>query len=580
MTNIFWYLSAPVASEVMVHQLEPGEQPQASAPQLESRTKSETLSLVPTEDFKTPQEQKEEIFKSDWTGSDNTVVHEPEPTKSVDEPAVSIQGTTEVELATTEGQASEVDGLQAEKDPIAETVPEPEVVEEQQTSDEEGAVDVGVQPENELQKSEADPSILSKQVLVLQDTIRQYETDLEAAVLEKDILSDRRRQLEEELRNALNVVDKKSEVIDRLLSELGRLKEEIRNLTQEGTVAIRRAEMENGDLRRSAAEDREYARKEIQRLKGIIAVERHMHKERAKESVQEQAELAAKLESNESDILVLNTEVESQKDRMAALETRLEDSREEIRDLYNKCNEQMIKNRQNEEDLLEERDKLVMKDNQIQFLETTNQSLSTSVVEIQSMVGETERQNTMLMDQVRQQADQLQSRGQSYMDTLGAGLGRFMASNTTLSPLYGLTRGLRRGGNITRGQTVVKEFKNLNDEIYQVAALLTDRLEGLDKRFVGDDSPFSALRRSEVTGVRRAKAEYLKSTLGLELIKRLERDSPHRIEDINPFFVQTALQGCLTACCMRIITSWYPSEWEYGRFLETLYERIRGTGAT
>ncbi len=563
-----------------VHQSEP-EQPQASAPQLESRTKSETLSSVPTEDFKTPQEQKEDIFKSDWTGSDNTIVPEPEPTKSVEdtaEPAVSTQGKTEVELATTEDQPSEVDGLQAEKGPVAET--EPAVVEEQQRSDEEGAVNVGVQPEDELQKSTADPSVLSKQVSDLQDTIRQYETDLEAAVLEKDILSDRRRQLEEELRNALNVVDKKSEVIDRLLSELGRLKEEIRNLTQEGTVAIQRAEMEKEDLRRSAEEDRQDARKEIQRLKGIIAVERHMHKERAKESVQEKAELAAKLESNESDILVLSTEVESQKDRIAALETRLEDSREEIRDLYNKCNEQVIKIRQNEDDLFEERDKLAMKDNQNQFLETTNQSLSASIVEIQSMVGETERQNTMLMDQVRQQADQLQSRGQSYMDTLGAGLGRFMASNTTLSPLYGFTRGLRRGGNITRSQTVAKEFRNLNDEIYQMAASLTDRLEGLDKRFVGDDSPFSASRRSEVTGVRRAKAEYLKSTLGLELIKRLERDAPHRIEDLNPFFVQTALQGCLTACCMRIITSWYPSEWEYGRFLETLYERIRGTGAT
>jgi len=124
----------------------------------------------------------------------------------------------------------------------------------------------------------------------------------------------------------------------------------------------------------------------------------------------------------------------------------------------------------------------------------------------------------------------------------------------------------------------LKTLINLNEEIYQVAATLTDKLEGTDKRFVIDDSlPSSASGRHQISGARRAKTEcYLKSILGLELIQRLEIDAPRPMEDTNPFYLQTALQGCLTACCMRIITSWYPNEWEYGKLLETLYEKIRG----
>jgi hypothetical protein len=180
----------------------------------------------------------------------------------------------------------------------------------------------------------------------------------------------------------------------------------------------------------------------------------------------------------------------------------------------------------------------------------------------------------MLLEQVRQQSDQLQNR--QYTDAY-AGLG-YIAANT-LSAFSNLTRGIRRGAATARADPALRMLKQLNDEAFQLAATLTDQLEGVDKRFVSDDSPFfSGSEHHESNGVRLAKAEYLKSTLGLELINRLAKDAAYPMRDINPFFVQVALQGCLVACCMRIITSWYPNEWEYGKFLEVLYNRIRGTG--
>ena len=73
------------------------------------------------------------------------------------------------------------------------------------------------------------------------------------------------------------------------------------------------------------------------------------------------------------------------------------------------------------------------------------------------------------------------------------------------------------------------------------------------------------------------RLETLKSLLGQEIYQELD-DQSYVTKDYKPFILQTGFQACLTACCMRIITSWYPAEPEYGKFLEAVYETIRGLG--
>ncbi|KAF9524962.1 hypothetical protein CPB83DRAFT_860300 [Crepidotus variabilis] len=458
----------------------------------------------------------------------------------------------------------------------------------------------------ELEKSKVALSTSSEEKAGLREDVAVARAELEEASRARSRLNSQIQNLKEELRNTLNVVDDKTSLIDRLLSEVGNLKDNIRMVLLQKEEVARLAEKEREYMEErfnaekeefihAATEDREEARREVARLKGLVAVERHSHKERHRDVSQEKDDLLAKLESEQSRITSLLLQVDSHQDRINGLEVHLEDSREETRELYNKHNEREAKIHQMEEELLEERDRITMKDSQIHFLETTKESMEIALVQLQTKTNETNRQNDMFQEQIRQQADQLQHRaahpnqttstyGYGYSDAFGAGIGRFMASTATLSAFSTFTRGLRRGATNTRAEAGVKALKLLNDEIYQLAASLTDQLESVNKRFVPDDSALPAsstvstsLAR-EADGVRRAKAEYLKSTLGLELINKLERDASQEMEDTNPFFLQVALQGSLTACCTRIITSWYPSEWEYGSFLETLYERIRGTG--
>ena len=573
---------------------------EVSPPQLASITQNEVVPSEPTEDLKTLPE--EDAPKSTWTGDEHdAVVHEPEETQSLETkvdskaPSERQRSTssslherkdlrtstqeTDVEPPNQEGeQKDNLDNL-PEIVAVPETITVPEIVSipesEPRSEDESLPIDnVPTHADSEPQEQMPDP----------QDSIRKYQADLEAARSEREGFVNDNRRIQEELRNALNAVDDKTEAVNRLLEEVKRLREDIRAVTLGKEEELQKAEMERvaveerlktemEDIRRTCKESEEVARKETQRVKGIIAVERHSHSERLKEF----KELSAALESAQSTVLVSVAQIGAQKERILGLEGDLEDSREETQELYEKYHEQESTIKRLQEEILEERDQLLMKDTQIQSLTSTNQSLSTSLVDLQSKANKTERHNRMLLEQLRQQSDQLHNR--QYTDIFGTGLGRFVATNT-LSAFSSLTRGIRKGAATARADSGIKTLRLLNDEIFQLAASLTDQLEGIDKRFVNDDSLSSSAvsGHHEPIGLRRVKAEYLKSTLGLELINRLEKDAPYPMKNINPFYVQIALQGCLTACCMRIITSWYPTEWEYGGFLEVLYERIRGTG--
>ena len=419
----------------------------------------------------------------------------------------------------------------------------------------------------------------------LQQRAESYKEELRIVSKAKEMLEERLHNAEDELRKALaanrakshdlgmlevqveglkvetEALRREKDQVQRVMEgekailrqNVEREKEEIRQKAEEERTRIRKQfAREKEDVSRAATQEKESFTKEVQRLQGLIATEMQRSQEKAKSFVGEKDELVTKLEAQQDRIAGLVTKLEVQQERISGLEARLEDSREETRELYTKHEELQAMVKRYEHDISEEHDREETKENHIEMLEMNNASMTSQLVQLQEKVNETERRNDMLMDQVRQQADQLQGRNSE--------AGRFNTAS-----LSGIAKGLRRGACGARAEGAVKALKLLNDEIYQVAASLTDQLEDKNKRFVAGDNG------------RSAKAEYLKSILGLELAKRLERDAPHPMEDTSAFFIQVALQGCLTACCTRIITSWYPTEWEYGSFLEALFERVRGS---
>lgn len=593
---------------------------EASPPELASRTQSEIVSLMPTEGVETPQEEQ-----STWTGDEkNTVVHEPEETRSL-ETKVEPKGLSERQSSASSSlhkvkidqgtESSKKTGEQ--KDDSPEKLPETDAVIDVESLSDKKILPMDLSTDPEPQERHADS----------QDSSREEEIDLKKDVSEKAVFVDDNHRLQEELRNALYTIDEKTKAVNHLLNEVGRLKGEIRAVTLGKEEALLKAEKERVRMeertktemektRRVCKEVEEAARRETRRVKGLIAVERYSHNERVKEFEKEREELNAMLEAarkesqrvkgmigvqrhshNEqvkefrqekeelitslevarSEVLASVIQIESQREQISGLEARLEECHEGMRDLHDKHYEQVNTVKRIQEEIVEERDKVSTRDIEIRSLRMTNHSLSTFLVELQFKTNKAERHNRMLLEQICQQSDQLQNR--QYTDIFGTGFGRLVATNT-FTAFSSLTRGIRRGADQARADLGMKTVKQLNDQIFQLAASLTDQLEGFDKRFVSDDSLsyFSRSEHHEPIGVRRAKAEYLKSALGLELVNRLETDAPRPMKNVNPFYVQVALQGCLTACCMRIITSWYPNEWEYGKFLEVLYNRIRGTG--
>jgi len=276
---------------------------------------------------------------------------------------------------------------------------------------------------------------------------------------------------------------------------------------------------------------------EIERMKGILAVERLENREKIEGVERERDDLQAKLDA--------------QFDRIDALDERLTEAQEEAGEVYARNHELENNNERTKEDLAEATDRLAERDNHIQMLEAdNNENTSARLVKLQSAINSTERQNRMLLDQIRQQSNELQA----------------LDSHRNVGGFPKPTKKLTNGSS-SRVEDALRAVNLLNDEIYQTAATMSDQLEGIEKRFVIEDG-----------SGRLATAEYLKSMLAPELLKILQDEAAYSSEEYNHFFIQVGLQGCLTASCMQIITSWYVPEWEYGNFLAALYERIRGTG--
>ena len=339
-------------------------------------------------------------------------------------------------------------------------------------------------------------------------------------------LAEQVREVQEALRHSREELEAKSVSIENLKSQLEKSQAEVEMLTKEKEQSQRTMEREHQSLL-----------EEIERMKGILAVERLETREQIESVEKERDDLQAKSEA--------------QSDRIDGLEERLTEAQEEAGEVYARNHELESGIERSKEDLAEVIDQLAERDNHIQMLEMNNETISARLVKLQSDINSTERQNRMLMDQIRQQSHELQTQ-----------------ANHPTRKLSKPTKGFTNGAS-SRVEGAMRAVNLLNDEIYQTAAAMTDQLEGIAKRFVIEDD-----------GGRFAMAEYLKSMLGSELLKILQAEAAYSSEEYNHFFIQVGLQGCLIASCMQIITSWYPTEWEYGNFLAALYERIRGTSKT
>jgi DNA repair exonuclease SbcCD ATPase subunit len=230
-----------------------------------------------------------------------------------------------------------------------------------------------------------------------------------------------------------------------------------------------------------------------------------------------------------------------QDDMQEELDTTLEDlseSKARVAELESASEVQAKK-------LLEQDATLASHSDTITVLKGQKANLISQVHTLRTNAKVNERQNSMLMVQLKQQSDDL-------VAWKGA--------------IPNIAKPVRRTVGPTLVEQAVRTIKALNDEIYQTAASLTDCVDEIEKRFVDEpDDTAAAL-------------ETLKSLLGTEIYTELDEESCMVKDDYNPFVLQTGFQACLAACCMRIITSWYPAEPEYGKFLEALYERIRGLG--
>jgi hypothetical protein len=327
---------------------------------------------------------------------------------------------------------------------------------------------------------------------------------------ENDKLAEQMKELEEKLHQAEHELELKMEQMSKFVVDLDQKEEEIKALKEE-----------KEHIQQAAAREKEESLDEIRRSNEAIAARWQVAKE-LKDV--ETVELLAKQDDMQEEIDTMIEDLSKSRARVAELES---------------ANESQAKK------LLEQDATSALHNNAIAVLKGQKATLISQVHTLRTNAKVNERQNSMLMVQLKQQSDDL------------------VAWKGTV-PSF--AKSVRRATGPTLVDQAVRTIKALNEEIYQTAASLTDCVDEIEKRFV-DESDGTA-----------ATLETLKSLLGTEIYTELDKESCLMKDDYNPFILQTGFQACLTACCMRIITSWYPAEPEYGKFLEVVYERIRGYG--
>ena len=327
---------------------------------------------------------------------------------------------------------------------------------------------------------------------------------------EKEKLTERVKELEEELHQAEHKLHLKMEQISKFVVDLDRKGEEIKVLNEE-----------KEHIQQVAAREKAESLDEIRRSNEVDVARWQVAKE-LKDV--ETVELLAKQDDMQDELDNMIGDLSESQARVAELES---------------ANEIQAKK------LLEQDATLASHNDAIAALKGQKAKLIALVHTLSTNAKINERQNSMLMVQLKQQSDNLVAWDM---------------------PSKYIAKSVRRTTGPALVEQAVRTIKALNDEIYQIAASLTDCVDEIEKRFV-DESDGTA-----------AALESLKSLLGTEIYVELDEQSCCVKDDYNPYILQTGFQACLTACCMRIITSWYPAEPEYGKFLEAVYERIRGYG--
>ena len=315
---------------------------------------------------------------------------------------------------------------------------------------------------------------------------------------ENDKLAERMKELEEKLHQAEHELQSKMEQMSKFVVDLDQKEEEIKALKEE-----------KEHIQQATAREKEESLDEIRRSNETIAARWQVAKE-LKDV--ETVELLAKQDDMQEELDTMIEDLSKSRARVAELES---------------ANESQAKK------LLEQEAISALHNDAIAVLKGQKANLISQVHTLRTNVKVNERQNSMLMVQLKQQSDDL------------------VAWKGTL-PSF--AKSVRRTTGPTPVEQAVRAIKALNDEIYQTAASLTDCVDEIEKRFV-DESDGTA-----------ATLETLKSLLGTEIYTELDKESCFMKDDYNPFILQTGFQACLTACCMRIITSWDPAEPEYGQF--------------
>ena len=366
---------------------------------------------------------------------------------------------------------------------------------------------------------------------------------------EKEKLTERVKEVEKKLHQAEDELQLKMEQISKFTVDL-RLKEK--------EIGVLKKEKEY--IQQVAAREKEESLDEIRQSKEAIINSLEVANELRDQKIME---LEGKLDDMQDDfanvtgdlsarVAELESENELQAKRLLGQDATLashNDMQDKLNTMMGESQARVAQlesaNELQAKKLLEQAATLTSHSEVITVLKGQKANLTTQVHTLRTNAKDTERQNSMLMVQLRQQTEDL-----------------LAWKGTTPNP----TRSVRRTTGPTLVEQAVRTIKALNEEIYQTAASLTDCVDDIEKRFVDEpDNTAAAL-------------ETLKSMLGIEIYTELDDESCLMKDDYNPFVLLTGFQACLIACCMRIITSWYPAEPEYGKFLEVVYERIRGSG--
>ncbi|KAF5374605.1 hypothetical protein D9615_008996 [Tricholomella constricta] len=316
----------------------------------------------------------------------------------------------------------------------------------------------------------------------------------ESAEQNKHVEEENRRLLEEKLSEEVELTIARSlhvlasNALDSALAESGKAREELEGTErrlEEGAKRNKDLEEKHGRL----VEEHHAEKKELERL-------RHNHEQTTNALNVALAELeAVSLEKNE-----LSEQVARQGDEMVGKEKEISDLRLSLAGAAKQLNQR-----------------------QLHVLE---------------------RQNRMLVDQLRRQSDDLRRK------TLA---GHHLGS---------LASDLSSKGDASKG--IVGMIYRLNSEVFQAAAHMADTLDF--------STPIDS-DAQEIKGV----AERASVTMGEPLVLAVRAISIKAEAEFNPLLVQVGLQACLISCCAKIIMSWFPGHWDYGDFLAAIYLRIVGS---